>query len=166
MTIVNRMRWLGGVLAIGGLLLLAADRAAAQTTTGTIRGYVKDSLGAPLGAAELQLRNTQTGAVRTATTSDAGSYVALVLGGFTPPQHSFIIPNAWAFRNVDIRFRKDFPEISGTSLGVTVDLFNVFNYQNLGCFNSFNPSDTNNFGKASCAIGDPRRLQIGGEYNF
>jgi hypothetical protein len=51
MTIVHSMRWLGGVLAIGGLLLLAADRAAAQTTTGTIRGYVKDSLGAPLGAA-------------------------------------------------------------------------------------------------------------------
>jgi hypothetical protein len=87
------------------------------------------------------------------------------LGGFSPPKSSFIIPNAWAFRDVDIRIRKDFPEISGTSLGLTVDLFNVFDYQNFGCFNTFNPTDAN-FGKASCTISDPRRLQIGGEYNF
>ena len=87
------------------------------------------------------------------------------LGGFSPPKNGFIIPNAWAFRNLDLRLRKDFPQISGTTLGVTVDLFNVFNYQNLGCFNTFNPSDTN-FGKASCVISDPRRLQVGAEYNF
>lgn len=87
------------------------------------------------------------------------------LGGFTPPKNSFIIPNAWAYRDVDLRLRKDFPPISGTTLGVTVDLFNAFNYQNLGCFNTFNPSDAN-FGKASCLIADPRRLQIGAEYGF
>jgi len=88
-----------------------------------------------------------------------------VLGGFTPPQHSFIIPDAWAYRDVDIRFRKDFPEVSGTTLSLTVDVFNIFNYQNLRCFNSFDPENAN-FGKASCTIGDPRRLQIGGEYSF
>ena len=88
-----------------------------------------------------------------------------VLGGFTPPKYSFIIPNAWAFRNVDVRFRKDFPQIGSTSLGVTMDVFNVFNYANYGCFNTFKPSDPN-FGKASCTIADPRRLQLGAEYNF
>jgi len=87
------------------------------------------------------------------------------LGGFTPPKSSFIIPNAWAFRDVDIRLRKDFPPFSGTTLGVTVDLFNVFNYRNLGCFNTFRPSDAN-FGEASCLVADPRRLQIGAEYGF
>ena len=87
------------------------------------------------------------------------------LGGFSPPKSSFIVPKAWAFRNVDVRFRKDFPQISGTTLGLTVDIFNVFNYQNFGCFNTFNPTDVN-FGKASCTVSDPRRLQIGGEYSF
>ena len=81
MTIVNSMRWLGGALAIGGLLLLAADRAAAQTTTGTIRGYVKDSSGAPLAAAEVQAKNVGTGITRTATTNSDGSYA---LPGLAP----------------------------------------------------------------------------------
>jgi outer membrane receptor protein involved in Fe transport len=81
MTIVNRIRWLGGVLAIGGLLLLAAERAAAQTTTGTIRGYVRDSSGAPLAAAEVQAKNAGTGIARTTTTNSDGSYV---LPGLAP----------------------------------------------------------------------------------
>ncbi len=81
MTIVNRIRRLGGVLAIGGLLLLAAGRAAAQTTTGTIRGYVRDSSGAPLAAAEVQAKNAGTGLARTATTNADGSYV---LPGLAP----------------------------------------------------------------------------------
>jgi hypothetical protein len=88
-----------------------------------------------------------------------------VLGGFTPPKSSFLIPNAWAFRNVDLRFRKDFPQIGTTSLGVTLDVFNALNYTNYGCFNTFNPTDPN-FGKASCTVSDPRRLQLGAEYNF
>jgi len=87
------------------------------------------------------------------------------LGGFSPPKYNFIIPNAWAFRNVDIRFRKDFPRFSGTALALTVDVFNVFNFQNFGGFNTYNPTDKN-FGKASTTISDPRRLQIGGEYSF
>jgi hypothetical protein len=88
-----------------------------------------------------------------------------VLGGFTPPKYGFIIPKAFAFRNVDFRLRKDFPSISGTTLAVTLDVFNVFNFQNLGGFNTFNPADVN-FGKASNTISDPRRLQIGAEYKF
>ena len=87
------------------------------------------------------------------------------LGAFSPPKSSFLIPNAWAFRDVDVRLRKDFPPFGGTTLGVTVDLFNLFNYQNLGCFNTFNPTDAK-FGQAGCLIADPRRLQIGAEYGF
>ena len=81
MTIVNRMRWLGGALVTSGLFLLAAGRAGAQTTTGTIRGYVRDSSGAPLGAAEVQVKNVGTGILRTATTSVDGAYV---LPGLAP----------------------------------------------------------------------------------
>jgi hypothetical protein len=88
-----------------------------------------------------------------------------VLGGFSPPKYDFIIPNAFAYRNVDVRFRKDFPRIGRSALAVTLDVFNVFNFQNFGSFNTFNPVDVN-FGKANAVISDPRRLQIGAEYSF
>lgn len=86
-------------------------------------------------------------------------------GGFTPTRYGFIIPKAFAYRNVDLRLRKDFPNFSGTTLGVTVDVFNALNFQNFGCFNTGSKTDPN-FGKASCVVSDPRRLQIGAEYNF
>jgi hypothetical protein len=49
-------------------------------------------------------------------------------------------------------------------MGLTIDMFNVFNWQNLGCWNR-NPQDSN-FGNAGCVISDPRRLQIGAEFDF
>jgi outer membrane receptor protein involved in Fe transport len=86
-------------------------------------------------------------------------------GGFAPDRYGFIFPNAFAYRNVDLRLRKDFPNLSGTTFAVTVDLFNALNFQNFGCFNTGSRTDSN-FGKASCVASDPRRLQIGGEYSF
>ena len=86
-------------------------------------------------------------------------------GGFTPERHSFIIPNAFAYRNVDLRLRKEFLNLRGSRMGITADLFNAFNWQNYGCYNTSNPSDPN-FGTATCMIADPRRLQVGVEYNF
>ena len=85
-------------------------------------------------------------------------------GGFTPPRSSDIIPGAWAYRRIDLKLRKDFPEFSGTQLGVTVDLFNVFNFQNLGCFDTGFNSPTQ--GHSTCVVSDPRRAQLGMEYNF
>jgi hypothetical protein len=85
-------------------------------------------------------------------------------GGFTPRHYSFIIPNAWAYRRLDLRLRKDFPEFSGTRFGVTLDVFNAFNYQNFGCFDTGFGSPTQ--GKANCVVSDPRRAQLGAEYSF
>lgn len=79
-----------------------------------------------------------------------------VAGGFDTP----------TYKMLDVRLRKDFPAFGGTRLGVTLDVFNVFNTQNLGNFESFNPADTANFGKARGTISDPRRVQIGMEYDF
>jgi outer membrane receptor protein involved in Fe transport len=76
-------------------------------------------------------------------------------GGFDTPM----------FKNLDLRLRKDFPANRGSTVAVTLDLFNVFNWQNLGCYNTGNPTDPN-FGQAGCVISDPRRLQLGTEYNF
>ncbi|HEX2206268.1 MAG TPA: hypothetical protein VHG93_01190, partial [Longimicrobium sp.] len=85
-------------------------------------------------------------------------------GGFSPERHSFIIPDAFAYRMVDLRLRKDFVRAGGSRLGVSAELFNAFNFDNLGCYNVFNREDEN-FGRAGCTISDPQRLQVGLEYN-
>jgi hypothetical protein len=86
-------------------------------------------------------------------------------GGFTPKRYNFIVPGAFAYRMVDLRVRKDFPNFGGNTLGVTVDLFNAFNYQNFGCYNTGSKTDPN-FGKAGCVVSDARRFQLGMEYAF
>jgi hypothetical protein len=86
-------------------------------------------------------------------------------GGTSNPLQvaAFDTPN---FTNLDLRLRAPFPRFGRAQLGLTFDLFNVFNKQNLGCFNSVgNPNDPN-FDRASCVISDPRRLQIGGDVRF
>jgi hypothetical protein len=85
-------------------------------------------------------------------------------GGFAPEKHSFIIPDAFAYRMVDVRLRKDFLRARGNRVGVSAEVFNLFNFDNLGCYSTFNRDDSN-FGKAGCTISDPQRLQIGLEYN-
>jgi len=88
-------------------------------------------------------------------------------GAFSPPGKKFLIFGKWVYRNIDLRLRKDFPEFAGTRLGVTVDAFNIFNYQNDGCFDTGGTPTTNvNFGKAGCLVSDPRRFQFGFEYGF
>jgi hypothetical protein len=98
-------------------------------------------------------------------------------GAANPEKRDFLIPNAFAFRNVDIRFRKDFPAVGGNRIGVTLDVFNVFNFNNFGCFNeafgivqdvSGTPTRVENpdFGRPGCIIADPRRAQIGLSYDF
>jgi hypothetical protein len=85
-------------------------------------------------------------------------------GGFTPTPRTSVIPGGWAYQRVDLRLRKDFPEFSGTRLGVAVDVFNVFNFQNYGCYDTGYKSPT--YGRPGCLVSDPRRAQLGAEYNF
>lgn len=85
-------------------------------------------------------------------------------GGFHPLEYHFLFLGGWAYRRVDFRLRKDFPQISGTQLGVTLDVFNAFNFMNFGCYDTGFGSP--NFGKAGCVVSDPRHVQLGAEYNF
>src|SRR5438093_12880812 len=55
------------------LVAFAAPAAFSQTSTGSIRGYVKDAAGAPLSAATIEARNEQSGVARTATSPADGS---------------------------------------------------------------------------------------------
>ena len=79
-------------------------------------------------------------------------------GGFT-------VPGTFPYQNVDLRFRKDLPGIGRSTLGLTLDVFNATNHNNLGCFNTGNKTDAN-FGNPGCTISDARRVQLGGEYVF
>ncbi len=74
------------------------------------------------------------------------------------------------YKRLDLRLRKDFPNFGGATLGVTADLFNVFNAQNLGCYNTQavdgGGNADPNFGKANCIISDPRKVQLGMQLDF
>ena len=79
-------------------------------------------------------------------------------GGFT-------VPGMFPYQNVDLRLRKDFAKIGRNSFALTVDAFNAFNRNNLGCYNTGNRTDAN-FGTAGCVVTDARRFQLGAEYTF
>jgi outer membrane receptor protein involved in Fe transport len=85
-------------------------------------------------------------------------------GGFTPTPRNSIIPGGWAYQRLDVRLQKDFPQFSGTELGVIMDVFNVFNTANYGCYDTGFKSPT--YGQPFCVVSDPRRVQLGAEYRF
>ncbi|HWK90356.1 MAG TPA: TonB-dependent receptor, partial [Longimicrobium sp.] len=85
-------------------------------------------------------------------------------GGFEQDRHSFLFPNIVSYRMVDLRLRKEFVNVRGATLGVSAELFNAFNYNNYGGYNTFDRLNRQ-FGDATGIGSDPRRLQIGLEYN-
>jgi len=89
------------------LLLVAAallgGPVAAQTSTGSIRGMVTDSAGAPLPGAEVIALNSATGVQRNATTNDRGFYS---LSGLAPSSYQISvrhIGSAPAARSVQVQ---------------------------------------------------------------
>jgi Carboxypeptidase regulatory-like domain/TonB dependent receptor/TonB-dependent Receptor Plug Domain len=74
------------------------------------------------------------------------------------------------FKTIDLRLRKDFPSFGGTRLGVTADFFNILNSDNLGNFDDVAVSPGGvpniNFGHAREVVSDPRRFQLGVQYDF
>lgn len=94
---------------------------------------------------------------------EGGAGDAYERGGFT-------VPGTFPYRNVDVRFRKDFARFarfggSAAAIGVTVDVFNVFNRANYGCYNTGNRNDSD-FLQPRCVVSDARRYQLGAEMNF
>jgi hypothetical protein len=79
----HRFFWLVCVTLLG--LPLSVN---AQTTTGTVRGYVKDQNGAAVADAAIQARDTATGVVRSTASRADGSYI---LPGLTPGNYELSI---------------------------------------------------------------------------
>ncbi len=99
-----------------------------------------------------------------------GEYVQ---GGYTPPRSNFILPHFWAYRDVDIRLSKEFPGGRGNAIGVTLDVFNLFNYTNDGGYNIGTDKTSTTLGVAygtgvpnGVLLTDPRRVQLGLNYHF
>src|SRR5713101_6340761 len=72
----HRFLWI-----VGSALLAFTPALNAQTTTGTVRGYVKDQNGAAVADAEVSARNAQNGVTRSTTSRTDGSYI---LPGLAP----------------------------------------------------------------------------------
>src|SRR3989442_132749 len=70
----HRFLWI-----VGSALLACTPSLDAQTTTGTVRGYVKDQNGAAIPDVEVSARNTQSGVTRTNNSRADGSYILLGL---------------------------------------------------------------------------------------
>jgi hypothetical protein len=80
---------------------------------------------------------------------------------------AFEVPGTFPYRNVDIRFRKDFPSFgrTATAFGLTLDVFNTFNRDNFGCYRTGDRAAAD-FGTPGCIVTDARRYQLGAELNF
>src|SRR6267154_1776221 len=78
----HRFLWLACIALLASPLSLNA-----QTTTATVRGYVKDQTG-PVADADVQARQTETGVVRSATSRSDGSYI---LAGLVPGEYELSV---------------------------------------------------------------------------
>jgi hypothetical protein len=99
---------------------------------------------------------------------------------FRPDGDSFLGLDVWAYRNVDFRLEKLFNTLRGQRIGVTAEVFNVFNFRNWSGYNtafgnfavdgSIVPNAA--FGRPTAVItdltrgGSPRRFQLGLNYGF
>jgi Carboxypeptidase regulatory-like domain/TonB dependent receptor/TonB-dependent Receptor Plug Domain len=79
--------WRTGLLG-AVLCALATSGAAAQTSTGIIRGKVVNETGAPVVSAEVIATNVETGAQRRTTSSETGQYV---LAGLQPASYQISV---------------------------------------------------------------------------
>src|SRR5438105_1516361 len=79
----HRFLWI-----VGSVLLAFTPSLNAQTTTGTVRGYVKDQNGTTVADAEVSARNVVNGITRSATSRPDGSYI---LPGLAPANYDLSV---------------------------------------------------------------------------
>jgi len=92
---------------------------------------------------------------------------------FYPEKHSFILPNAWAYRQVDLRLTREFEIPGGDAVELTFDVINLFNYANYSSFNqTFRTSNTGlaplnpTFGQPTAQFLPTRSFQVGLRYRW
>ena len=86
-----------------------------------------------------------------------------------PDQFTFIVPDAWAYRSVDLQIEKAFRLRERQSVALIFQGFNIFSFDNFSGYQGFIPTlpATNlNFGKPSSLLDPGSRLQVGLRYKF
>lgn len=93
---------------------------------------------------------------------------------FYPQKYDFIIPNAWAYRQVDLRLTRQFEVWGGDVVEFTFDAINVFNYANYSGFNQTYRINNNTpdsalnptFGQPNAQFLPTRSFQVGLRYRW
>ncbi len=86
-----------------------------------------------------------------------------------PEQDNFIIPNAFAYRNLDLRLTKSIDLWDAGELQLYVDAINVFDFYNYKDFDGGTGSAASpnaNFGNPSAVLFPTRQFQFGARYSF
>jgi hypothetical protein len=86
-----------------------------------------------------------------------------------PPTDNFIIPDAFAYRNLDLRLTKTFELWNASELQLFVDAINIFDFYNYAGFGDGTGSATNpnpQFGRPSRVLFPTRTFQLGFRYSF
>lgn len=89
--------------------------------------------------------------------------------GAYPEKENFIIPDAFAYRNLDLRLTKTVGFGEAGEVQLFLDALNVFNYRNNTNFDGGTGSAANpnpNFGNPSAVLFPTRTFQIGMRYSF
>ena len=81
-----------------------------------------------------------------------------------PDKENFIIPNAFAYRNLDLRLTKSIDLWDAGELQLYVDAINIFDFYNYSGFNG--DAGTPNFGNPSSVLFPTRTFQFGARYSF
>ena len=81
-----------------------------------------------------------------------------------PAKHDFIIPDAWAYRQLDLRLTKEFEFIPGQTLELIVDAINVLGFDNFSGFEQCLCSP--DYGDPRAQFLPTRSLQVGLRYSF
>jgi outer membrane receptor protein involved in Fe transport len=88
-----------------------------------------------------------------------------------PGKDSFLVPDAWAYRSVDLRLQKSF-RLGGRELSFVAEALNVFDYENFdpGSYNGIIPAPGEppnaDFGLPTQLVEPGRRLQLGVTFSF
>lgn len=86
-----------------------------------------------------------------------------------PEKHDFIVPDAWAYRSVDLRLEWAAPTIlNRAQVSLIAEGFNVFNFDNGGCFEASIPrlpATNERLGEPNCQF-NTRRFQAGMRVGF
>lgn len=101
--------------------------------------------------------------------NDRGSSFLYQPNAGRPEKRGFIIPDAFAYRNLDLRLTKTFRLWNESEAQIFVDAINVLNFKNFTGFDGGTGSAANpnpNFGQPSAVLFPTRTFQIGLRYSF